>query len=83
MKRGALQGSGKLAKHLRGILRRIPLLIKSRVYLNNYRARQGGRGRAWPGKLGSEQPRLPIYSTVAYFGPLGGPENCPENWAWN
>lgn len=42
----------------------------------------GGRGGAWPGKPGPRQPRLTIYSAVAYLGLPGGPENCPENRAW-
>lgn len=41
-----------------------------------------GKGQAWPGKLGPKQPKLTIYSAVAYFGLPGGPENYPENWAW-
>lgn len=37
-----------------------------------------GRERGQPGKLGPKQPKLTIYSAVAYFGLPGG----PENWAW-
>lgn len=65
-----------MAKHFGGHIKKNPLADKTQSIFKQLQDQAAGRKRAWPGKLSPEQSKLTIYSAVAYFGLLGGPENC-------
>ena len=82
IKRRVLKTVWLVGKAFSGHIKKNPLADISWSILKQAQDQAGGRGRVWPGKPGPKQPKLTIYSAVAYFGLLDGPENCPENWAW-
>lgn len=73
-----MQTAWQVGKAFSGHLKKNPLTDIVQSIFKQPQDQAGGRGRVWPGKLGPKQPKLAIYSAVAYFGLLGGPENCPR-----
>lgn len=79
---GGLQTVWQVGIAFSGHIKENPLAEITQSIFKQPQDQAGGRGRAWPGKVGPKQAKLTINSAVAYFGLPNVPENCPENWAW-